>query len=76
MEKVTFRVPTIGCDGCLNNIRRALTKMPGVLAVEGDLKTKVITIVRNEGTARDEELIERIAETGHTAVGSSTERGI
>lgn len=76
MEKVTLNVPTIGCAGCVDTIRRVLAKTPGVLVVEGDPKTKVITVVRTEGTARDEELIQRIAETGHTAVGPGTGKGV
>ena len=75
MEKVTLKVPTIGCTGCVETIRRVLTKVPGVVAVEGDPKTKVITVVRNGDTARDEELMQRIAESGHTAVGPSTAPG-
>ncbi len=69
MEKVIFQIPTIHCAGCVGNVQRVLTKVPGVLAVEGDPQSKEVTIIRHAGAVADEELAERIAHTGHVVAG-------
>lgn len=69
MEKVTFKVPTIHCEGCVGTVRRVLSKTPGLLAVEGDLTTKEVTIIRQEGVVTNDELEERIGHAGHVVAG-------
>ncbi len=69
MEQVTLKVPTINCDGCIGTIRRVLTRMPGVLAVNGDLTIKEVTVVRQEGAVTTDELVDRLAEVGHVVAG-------
>ena len=44
MEKTTVKVPNIGCDGCVNTIRSEVGALPGVVSVEGNPVTKLITV--------------------------------
>jgi copper chaperone CopZ len=44
MEHRTFTVPNIGCDGCVRTIVNELSQQPGVLKVEGDVQTKVVSV--------------------------------
>lgn len=44
MEKKTFQVPNIGCDGCVRTIKNELIDMDGVKAVEGVTDTKTVTV--------------------------------
>jgi copper chaperone CopZ len=44
MERKTFQVPNIGCDGCVRSISNALTSLPGVVKVEGAVDSKVVTV--------------------------------
>ena len=44
MEKITLSIPAISCDHCVMNIKRELGEIKGIRKVEGDAKTKVITI--------------------------------
>jgi copper ion binding protein len=48
MTKQTLNVPNISCQHCVANIKRAVTKLPGVDQVEGDPEKKQITIVYDE----------------------------
>ncbi|MGJ3239980.1 MAG: heavy-metal-associated domain-containing protein [Anaerolineae bacterium] len=43
MEK-TFKVPNIGCDGCVNAIKGELSEMQGVKSVDGVVSTKMVTV--------------------------------
>jgi copper chaperone len=44
MERKTFQVPNIGCDGCVNTIKNEVSQITGVKQVEADVKTKVVTV--------------------------------
>jgi copper chaperone CopZ len=44
MEKKTFQVPNIGCDGCVRTIRNEVSAISGVRAVEADRETKQVTV--------------------------------
>jgi copper chaperone CopZ len=44
MEKKTFQVPNIGCDGCVNSIKNELKGVPGVQSVEGNVDSKTVTV--------------------------------
>lgn len=43
-EQKTFRVPNIGCDGCIRTIVSELSEQPGIHRVEGDVNTKMVTV--------------------------------
>jgi copper chaperone CopZ len=44
MERKTFQVPNIGCDGCVRTIKNELGEIPGVKKVEGAVDTKIVTV--------------------------------
>lgn len=44
MESKTFKVPNIGCDGCVRTITTELSAQPGVKSVKGVVATKLVTV--------------------------------
>lgn len=44
MEKKTFSVPNIGCDGCVRTIVNELSQKPGITQVKADVATKQVTV--------------------------------
>lgn len=44
MRTIQLKVPTIKCEGCVETIRTALSKLEGVQTVEGDLNRKEVTV--------------------------------
>lgn len=44
METKTFKVPNIGCDGCVNSIKGELSDLDGVQTVDGVVDTKMVTV--------------------------------
>lgn len=40
----TFKVPNIGCDGCVRTITQELSGQPGVSKVVGDVDSKLVTV--------------------------------
>lgn len=44
MEKKTFVVPNIGCNGCVNTIKSEVSDIEGVRSVEGVVDTKTVTV--------------------------------
>ncbi|MFO7323092.1 MAG: heavy-metal-associated domain-containing protein [Chloroflexota bacterium] len=43
-EVKTFRVPNIGCDGCVRTIQNELAEIPGVTKVIADRDTKTVVV--------------------------------
>ncbi|MBZ0286277.1 MAG: heavy-metal-associated domain-containing protein [Anaerolineae bacterium] len=44
MERKTFQVPNIGCDGCVRTIKNEVSQIAGVKAVDGAVDTKTVTV--------------------------------
>ena len=44
MERKTFQVPNIGCDGCVRSIKNELSEIAGVQKVDGVVATKTVTV--------------------------------
>ena len=44
MESKTFKVPAIGCDGCVKTITNELGAQPGVRSVTADKDSKLVTV--------------------------------
>ena len=44
METKTFKVPNIGCNGCVNTIKGELSDMDGVQSVDAAVDTKMVTV--------------------------------
>jgi copper chaperone CopZ len=50
MNTITVSIPNISCQGCVKAIQAELSELAGVLRVEGDPKTKRVTIAWDERT--------------------------
>ncbi|MEM6284339.1 MAG: heavy-metal-associated domain-containing protein [Chloroflexota bacterium] len=44
MEKKTFVVPNMGCDGCVKTIENEVVEIDGVVSVYGLLDSKEVTV--------------------------------
>lgn len=44
MDTKTFKVPNIGCDGCVSTIKNEIGQLAGVAHVDADKDTKVVTV--------------------------------
>ena len=44
MESKTFKVPNIGCNGCVNAIKGELGDLDGIKTVDGVVDTKMVTV--------------------------------
>ncbi|MBI2361113.1 MAG: cation transporter, partial [Deltaproteobacteria bacterium] len=65
IEKLTFEVPTIHCEGCVSIIRDALTRLPAVAGVEGKPKEKRLAISVKKGSLSREDIVDEITRLGH-----------
>ena len=68
MEKRTVKVPSIGCDGCVNTIKSEVSKLPGVVSVEGSPETQLVTIEWNRPTTW-ENISHKMAEIDYAPEG-------
>ncbi len=70
-------VPTMHCEGCVGTVKRVLTGLSGVVAVEGNLETKDVTVVHTAGAVTENDLAGRIRGAGHVvaAVRSAPQEG-
>lgn len=53
MEKKTFTVPNIGCDGCVRTIKVELEDINGVQSVDGVVDTKEVTVAWDDPATWD-----------------------
>ncbi|MEL6273323.1 MAG: cation transporter [Chloroflexota bacterium] len=53
MEKKTFVVPGIGCDGCVKAIENEVVEIEGVVSVHGLLESKEVTVEWNSPATWD-----------------------
>jgi copper chaperone CopZ len=44
MERKTFQVPNIGCEGCVKAIKGELSEIAGVQSVDGAVDTRTVTV--------------------------------
>jgi len=44
MEKKTFLVPDIGCDGCVRAVESEVGEVAGVQSVKAELESKQVTV--------------------------------
>lgn len=62
MTTLTYTVPAISCDHCVNAITGEVTKVPGVAKVDVDLTSKTVTVV---GDADDTAIRTAIDDAGY-----------
>lgn len=66
MEKKTVHIPSISCGHCVMTIKRELSELEGVKSVEGDEKTKTVTI-EWDSPSTWERIAATLNETGYPA---------
>ncbi len=64
-EKLDFVVPSIHCEGCVQVIRDALSRVPAVVGVEGKPREKHLTVAVQKGSLSREEIANEISRLGH-----------
>ncbi len=65
LEKITFKVPSMHCQGCAGNLRQVIGKVPGVASVEADPQQKVVVVALRDGSAGREQICAAITAIGH-----------
>lgn len=65
MEKLVLKVPTIKCEGCIENIGRALKERKGIAQVEGNPEAKEVTVSYRQAEIDEEEIRRAIVQMGH-----------
>jgi len=65
VQMVTLTVPSIHCEGCVAVIKDALVKLPGVVAAEGDPRTKQVIVTTRNGQDQRQAIQEAITRLGH-----------
>ena len=64
MESVTFNIPTINCQHCVNTIELEIKDLPGVVDVKASPETKTAEVVYKD-PANEEKIIELLAEINY-----------
>lgn len=44
MQTKTFKVPNVGCNGCVNTIKNEVSELSGVKSVSGEVDSKMVTV--------------------------------
>jgi len=65
MDKLVLKIPTIKCDGCIENVKRIVEQKKGVALVEGDPQTKQVTVSYLQEEIGEQKIRESIAQMGH-----------
>jgi copper chaperone len=65
VEEQVYSVPAMHCDHCTAAVRRELAAVSGVVAVDADLATKLVTVRGRH--LRDADLVAAIGEAGYDA---------
>ncbi len=63
-QRLELYVPSMHCEGCLHAITQAVTRLPGVEAVAGDLKAKVVIVHYRDGRTAPDKIRGAINEAG------------
>jgi len=64
VRTVNLKVPTIKCEGCVEEIRETLTKRSGVAGVEGDPARKDISVTFDPDRLADADIRAVVADPG------------
>ncbi len=65
MKSVTLYAPDISCEHCIMAIKRAVTALPGVTYVEGDPRSKKVTVTYDEAQVDLDAIKSSMAEEGY-----------
>ncbi len=69
METKTFKVPNIGCNGCVNAIKGELGDLDGVKSVDGEVETQMVTVEYGD-PASWEKIVETLKEIDYAPEGA------
>ena len=64
-REVTFCVPSIRCEDCINGIEETLARIEEIEAVRAQLDGKVVTVVYHDGAGLESEVRRKLTEAGH-----------
>ena len=64
-DTITLRAPDISCAHCVAAIKRAVTALPGVSAVDGDPATKQVTVTYEPARVSLEKIESTMADEGY-----------
>lgn len=64
-KTVTLDVPGMTCEICPITIKKALTKVPGVVAVKSDFESKTTTVTFNPVQTNIQAIIQATANAGY-----------
>jgi copper chaperone CopZ len=65
METATLEAPDISCDHCIQTIRSAVEKVPGVRFVSGDPEGKAVTVEYDPSLAKLAAIEQAMDEEGY-----------
>jgi len=65
VEKLDFVVPSIHCEGCVQVIRDALSRLPAVVEVKGEPQKKHLSMSVQKGSLSRVEVADQISKLGH-----------
>lgn len=66
MEQIYF-VENMKCQGCVNNIRQAVTELVGVESFSADLPEKLVTVTFDEKRIDEQQVLTAIQSAGYQA---------
>jgi heavy metal translocating P-type ATPase len=65
VEKLDFVVPSIHCEGCVQVVRDALSRLPAVVEVKGEPQKKHLSVSIQKGSLSRVEVADQISKLGH-----------
>lgn len=66
MKTLSYSIPNVSCQHCLNTIKAALEPMPGVDFIEADIPNKTLTI-EGSNELDDQAIRAKLVEIGFPA---------
>jgi copper chaperone CopZ len=66
MKTLSYSIPNINCQHCVNTIHTALEHMPGIDFIEADPKSKTL-IIEGSNELNDESIRAKLIEIGFPA---------
>ncbi len=68
IKKITLAVSGMTCGGCVESVKRALEKVPGVLSAEVDLTAKRAIVTVNSDAITTASLVLAVKVAGYNAI--------
>jgi len=64
-ETIKIKCPDMHCAGCKEKITEAVNSLDGIIKLNIDLESKVVTVTFNTKKISREKILEKIAEAGY-----------